>query len=170
VTVTSSLYSWLLFVYPRSHRHEFGEEMTSVFCEARRDLPPALPAKINFYLREFTGLIGGAVEAHLSCLFGPAIPSWRFYMQPQFRFPRSTVVLMCLILAGVVLAIEKAKTVVQMKEGLSAGPPAGWHSLFWVYVFAVALALAAAVWGILFALGRTGVHRLEAVQTGVERR
>lgn len=89
-------------------------------------------------------------------------------MRPQFRFPGSTVFLMCVILAGVVLAIDKAKTVVQMREGLPTGIALGWHSLFWLYPFAVALAIAGAVWGILFALRRTGMHRLDSVQTWPE--
>ena len=71
---------------------------------------------------------------------------------------------MCLILAGVILAIEKAKIVVQMKEGLPLETVAVWHPLFWLYPFAVVLAVVGAVWGILFALRRTGMHRLVRIQ------
>src|SRR6516162_10024983 len=98
-----TVYRWLLCLYPRSYRREFGDEMTSVFHDARIKLPPALTAKISFYHREFCGLLSGALLAHFDDVFGPAFP--RFYMQRQFRFPRSTVFLMCVILAGVVLAI-----------------------------------------------------------------
>ena len=85
-------------------------------------------------------------------------------MQPQFRFPRSTVFLMLVILAGVMLAIEKAKMVVQMKQGLPLDTVAVWHPLFWLYPFAVVLAIVGLVWGILFALRRTGMHRLDRIR------
>ncbi len=52
-------YCWLLCLYPGSYRHEFGEEMTSVFHDAQSALPPALAGKIGFYGREFCGLLSG---------------------------------------------------------------------------------------------------------------
>lgn len=163
-----TVYRWLLCLYPGSYRAEFGEEMRSVFREARSELPPTLPAKISFYPREFCGLLSGALWAHFDRLFGPATPFPRFDMPPQFRFPRSTVFMMCVILAGVVLAIHKAKDIVQMKEGLPPGSVASWDSMLWAWMFALVLVLvmtiAAAVWGLLFALRRTGTHRLDAMQ------
>src|SRR5256885_6462927 len=99
--------------------------MTCVFREAQSDVPQSLPAKLSFYRREFCGILSGALRAHFDSLFGPTVPFRRFYMQPQFRFPRSTVFLMLVILAGVMLAIEKAKIVVQMNEGLPLETVAG---------------------------------------------
>jgi hypothetical protein len=159
-----TVYCWLLYLYPESYRHEFVEEMTRVFREAQSDVPQSLPAKLSFYRREFCGILSGALRAHFDSLFGPDVPFRRFYMQSQFRFPRSTVFLMCVILAGVMLAIEKAKIVVQMKEGLPLETVAVWHPLFWLYPFAVVLAVVGAVWGILFALHRTGMHRLDRMR------
>ena len=88
-------------------------------------------------------------------------------MRPEYRFPRSTVFLMCVILAGVVGAIDKAKTIVHMKSGLPVGTTAVWYPMLWSLLFALALVLAAVAvgWGILFALRRTGMHRLGNVQT-----
>lgn len=164
-----NVYRWFLCLYPASYRYEFAEEMTSVFRQAQSELAPATSLKFRFYRREFSGLLSGAVRAHVERLFGPGIPFRRFDVKPQFRFPRSTVFLMCMILAGVVLAIEKAKTIAQMKAGLPSGT-VGWHPLFWVYPIAVALAVAGTVWGILFALRRTGVHRLDAMHTWPEQK
>ena len=110
-----TVYCWLLCLYPRSYRREFGDEMTSVFRDARIELPPALAAKVSFYGREFCGLLSGALCAHFDRVFGPAISFPRFHMQRQFRFPRSTVFLMCMILASVVLAINKAVNIVEQK-------------------------------------------------------
>lgn len=157
-------YRWLLSLYPESYRDEFGEEMTSVFCDARSALPPALAAATSFYRREFFGLLSGGVRARLNSLFGPVIPFRRLDMQPQFRFPRSTVFLMLVILAGVLLAIEKAKTV-QVKYGPDEVMVV-WNSLPWFLLLfpVMAYAAVAAAWGLLFVLGRTGMHRLDAVQ------
>lgn len=80
-------------------------------------------------------------------------------MQPQFRFPRSTVFLMLVIFAGTVLTISKAASV--------AGGLAVWPSLVSVLVFLLLTMCKAAVivWGILHTLRRSGAHRLEKVQS-----
>ena len=84
-----TVYCWLLCLYPKSYRHDLGEEMTMVFCDARNALSPALAVKIGFYRREFYGLLGSALRAQFNRLFGASIPLPRFCMQPQFRFPVS---------------------------------------------------------------------------------
>jgi hypothetical protein len=161
VTVVITVYCWLLCLYPGSYRHEFGEEIASVFCEARSELPPALAAKISFYRREFCGLLSGALRAHFDRLFGSAIPFRRFSMQSQFRFPRSTVFLMLVIFAGVVLTIAKASSI--------AGDTSGsvWPSLISVMVLMLLsmCTAAAVVVGILHRLRRSGVHRLENINS-----
>ena len=155
-----TVYRWLLCLYPGYHRDDVGEEMASVFCEARIELPPALAAKISFYRREYCGLLSGALGAHFDRLFGPGIPLRRFSMQPQFRFPRSTVFLMLVIFAGVVLTIAKASGI--------AGDTSGsvWPSLISVLVLMLLTMCAAAAvgWGILYSLRHSGVQRLEKVQ------
>ena len=162
--MTLTVYRWMLCLYPESYRGEFAEEMTSVFRDAQSTLPPALAAKISFYRREFCGLLSGALRAHLDRLFGPAIPFRRFDMQPQFRFPRSTVLLMLVIFAGTVLTIAKASSIA------GARPGSVWPS----FVSVVALMLltmctaAAVVVGILHALRRSGVYRLENVQGRID--
>jgi len=148
--------------------------MTAVFVQARRDAQGApFATRTFFYFREISGLLSGALRGHLRRVvgFNDWIPSRRFDMHPQFRFPRSTVFLMCVILAGVVTAIDKAKTVVRMKEGLPPGTTAVWDPMLWSLLFALALVLiaVAAVWGILFALRRSGMHRLDGIQTWPER-
>jgi hypothetical protein len=164
--VVLTVYCWLLCLYPGSYRDEFAQEMTSVFREARSQLPPAVAARISFYRREFCGLLSGALGAHFDRLFGPAIPFRRFDMKPQYRFPRSTVFLMVVIFAGVVLTIAKASSI--------AGDTSGsvWPSLVSVLAFMLLTmcTAAAVVWGILHILERSGVDRLERVESGIERR
>jgi hypothetical protein len=81
-------------------------------------------------------------------------------MQRQFRFPRSTVLLMLVILAGVMLAIAEASSV----AGDTLG--AGWRSLvsLLVYMLLSMCTAAAVAWWILHALRRTGLHRLQDVR------
>lgn len=158
--VALTLYRWLLRLYPATHREEFSEEMTSVFRDAQTALPPALAAKVAFYGRELCGLLSGALFAHFDRLFGPALPFRRFHMQPQFRFPRSTVFLMLVIFAGVVFTIAKASSLTDHTLG------SVWPSLVSVLLFMLLTmsAAAAVVWGILHSLRRSGVRRLENVQ------
>ena len=158
-----TVYCWLLCLYPARYRHEFGEEMTSVYGQGISDLPPELIAKIGFYQREFWGLVSGALRAHLDRLFGPAMLSRRFDMQPQFRFPRSTVLLMLVIFVAVILTIAKAMSV---SVAYGATPGTVWPSLISVFgVMVVSMCAAAAVvLGILRALRRSGVHRLERLR------
>lgn len=156
-----TVYCWLLCLYPRRYRHDFGDEMTCVFRDARNALPPALAVKISFYRREFSGLLSSALGAHFDCLFGPATPFPRFYMQPQFRFPRAAVFLMLVIFGGVVLAIRMASSV--------AGDTLGsvWPTLAWVLVFMLLTmcGAAAVISVILHSLRRSGLHRLEKVRS-----
>jgi hypothetical protein len=165
------VYRSLLYLYPADYRHEFGDEMECVFLQAEADVAGrARLSRASFRIREVSGLLSGAVQGHLRRLFGfhESHPLRRLNMRPQFRFPRSTVFMMFVILAGVLLAIEKAKTI-QLKYGPQE-VMAIWNSLPWfLFLFpAMACAVVAAGWGILFALRRSGMHRLANVQTWPE--
>ena len=168
-----SLYQRLLRLYPAVYRQEFGEEMQCVFLQAQaeRSIAP-LMKRAKFCARELMGLFSGAVQAQLRLLFG--VDDWlrlrRFNMRPEFRFPRSTVFLMCVILAAVVLAIHKAKSVVVINEGLRSETVTIWDPLFWLCPLGAVLAVVGAVWGILFALRRTGLHHLDRAQTWPEQK
>lgn len=157
------LYQRLLCLYPAAYRNEFGPEMTSVFVQARQDMrEQSLRTRAFFYVRETGGLLLGAARSHLGCASRDGwTPFRRFNMHRQFRFPRSTVFLMCVILAGVTFAIEKAQHIQADRTGAqlrteTAAPL--------VLTFIIVYIAAAAAWGILFALRRTGMHRLDKVQ------
>ena len=162
------VYRSLLYLYSARYRREFGDEMTSVFREAERTLSKGFSCRTSFYFREFTGLIAGAALDRLPSFTGP--PDWssprRFNMR---RFPTSTITLMIVILAGVVLAIESAKTV-QVKYDASA--ISVWDTLpgFVAIGLALVCCVAVAGWAILFALHRSGIHRLSDVQTWSDQR
>lgn len=160
-----AIYRSLLRLYPAKYFREYAAEMTWVFEQAKDAAgTKKLTSRVRFYAREITGVIGGAVRQRF---FGPwdSNASRRFNM--EFRFPRSTVFLMWVILVGVLLAIAEAK-----KIALPYGPTetrSVWSMLPWFIVAcAVLVCCATAVaWGILFALKRTGMHRLENMQTGM---
>ena len=166
-----TFYRCLLYLYPSLYRHEFAEEMVSVFRDAHADVTAAsFRERTGFRVRETCGLLAGAVQEHFHAAGTgfPSISFTRFDMRPEFRFPRSTVVLMSIIFAGVIVAMEKANTI-QVKYG--EGYRSIWASLPWFFVLMLLFTLvtSAAVLGIRFALGRSGAHRLANLQPGANR-
>lgn len=159
------VYRTLLRLYPAEYFREYAAEMTSVFEQAENaTCTKNFGARVLFCTREITGVIGGAMRQRL---LGRSDPSSLRRFNMEFRFPRSTVFLMWLILAGVLLAIAEAKNI-----ALPYGPTetrSVWSILPWfIVVSAVLVCCATAIaWGILFALKRTGMHRLENMQTGM---
>ena len=90
-------------------------------------------------------------------------------MHSEFRFPKATPVLMTLILAGTVLAIEKAQAISASLPHVNPpiGPIQPEHLTFLppvLLMLAVPYAAGLIGWAILFALKRSGVHRLSAMQ------
>ena len=163
-----SFYRWLLYLYPSLYRREYAGEMISVFRDAQAEVSTGrFGERIAFRARESGGLIAGALQEHIRIITGSCqlISFTRFDMRPEFRFPRSTVFLMSIIFGGVILAMEKAHTI-QVKY--AAGVGSIWPSLPWFLGLTLLFTCAAAMvfWGILFALGRTGVHRLANIQPG----
>ena len=157
------LYQSLIYLYPAAYRNEFGLEMTSVFAQARHDIRgQSLLRRGFFYAREAGGLLSGAARCHLGYVPGDDwTPFRRFNMNRQFRFPRSTVVLMCVILAAVTFAIEKAQHIQADRTGAQLRTETAEPLIL---TFIVVYVAAAVAWGILFALRRTGLHRLDKVQ------
>jgi hypothetical protein len=166
-----SLYRCLLYLYPAPYRYEYGDEMASVFRELQSETRrKGLLPRGTFLLREFTGLLHGAIEEHSRAIAGSNLlfpsSSKRFTMRSEFRFPKATPVLMTIILAGVILTIEKATAI---RESLPLAYPQqlppiqpGHRTFFPAMAVIFLLAYAAAVigWAVLFALRRSGVHRL----------
>ena len=166
-----SFYRCLLYLYPSLCRREFADEMISVFCDAHADVSAgSVKERISFRVRETLGLLAGAVREHTRIIGGSdqSISFRGFDVRPEFRFPRSTVFLMSIIFAGVILAMEKAHTI-QVKYAAGAGSI--WPSLPWFLGLTLLFTCATVmvVWGILFALGRTGAHRLANIQPGPNR-
>ena len=160
-------YKCLLYLYPPLYRREFADEMICVFRDVQAEVrASSLRERISFRVRETEGLLAGALHEHLRIITGSDQPIsfTRSDMRPEFRFPRSTVFLMSLIFAGVMVAMEKANTI-QLKY--AAGTGSIWPSLPWFLAGTLLFTSAAAiaVWGILFALGRTGIHRLANIGT-----
>ena len=90
-------------------------------------------------------------------------------MHSEFRFPKATALLMTLILAGTVLTIEKAQAIRASVPDVNppVGPIQPEHFTFLPIVllmFAAAYAAGLIGWAILFALKRSGIHRLSGMQ------
>ena len=160
-------YRGLLYLYPYLYRREYGAEMVSVFEDAQADVSTTSFGELfSFRLREVLGLLCGAFREHIRIVSGtsPSISFLRFDMRSEFRFPRSTVFLMAIIFAGVILAMEKANTI-QLKYAAGAGSI--WPSLPWFLVLAFLFTWAASlvILAILFALGRSGAHRMANLES-----
>jgi hypothetical protein len=168
------LYRFLLLLYPARYREEFGPEMIAVFMEARCDARTRGPMKrMSFVVGEVGGLLHGAFCEHLRRLTGleghPVFSSRRFSMRSEFRFPKATVSLMVIILAGVLVAIDKAKAIQQsvLNSHSEVGPIHATQPLMLLPTLLIILTGACAVaviaWGILFAFQRSGSHRLSGI-------
>jgi flagellar biosynthesis protein FliQ len=174
-----TLYASLLRLYPVPYRQQFAEEMISVFREADADAHKRgsiITARL--YFREIIGLFRGAIAEHARRILGNdvsfPVPLRRFTMRSDFRFPKTTAFLMTVILAGVVLAIEEADairaSVSDVNPPVVRIQPA--HLTFLpkiVLTFLVVYIVGALGWAILFALRRSGVHRLSEMQSAPDR-
>ena len=166
-----SLYRQALRLYPAFHRELFGEEMISLFRELQAEAAnKGILARSRLGVRETSGVVAGALREHWRILGGEHVwrlfSNRRFTMRTEFRFPKATAVLMTIILAGVVLAIQRGEAIHASLP--YANPPVGpihpVHStLLPGVVIGLALFYAAGLigWAILFALHRSGVHRLD---------
>jgi len=165
------IYRGLLRFYPAAHRKQFGAEMAVVFRDLEADAATCGRfAQAIFRLHEITGLLTGAVREHVRAFGGDRdwlpLPIRSFTMHSEFRFPKSTPVLMTMILAGIIVAIEKGKAIQASLPDLN--PPIGpiqppHHAFLPSIVLALVIFYAAGLigWGILYALRRSGVHRLD---------
>jgi hypothetical protein len=162
-------YQHLLRLYPKTYRKQFGDEMFAVFEDVRSEINhKGALARIAFFIREIAGLINGALREHLRTVFGVhqglSIPTRRFTVRNEFRFPKSTAVLMMIILAGIVLALEKARVIqASYSDGNPVVPMEASHLTFFptlALLLVIFYATGVAGWAILFALRRSGVHRL----------
>lgn len=167
-----NLYRHALRLYPAQHRREFGEEMQAIFRELHDETAAQQwPRKIRFYVRELTGIIAGAMREHWRVMggdeFSRLFSTRRFTMHTEFRFPKATAVLMTLILGGVILAIQKGEAISASLRGAVEPPIGPIHPVHSVLVGGILLGFlffyAAGLigWTVLFAMRRSGLHRLD---------
>jgi hypothetical protein len=165
-----SLYRSLLYLYPPSYRTEYGEEMVAVFHELQTEiLKQSRLAQSVFWAREVEGLLRGALHEHLRTFAGSRDPSplfsRRLNMRSEFRFSKATPTLMTIILGAVVMAIEKA-TAIQNSIPPSSqhvGPIQPAHFTFLptlLLILSFGCVGGVLGWAVLFALHRSGVHRI----------
>lgn len=163
-----TLYRRLLFLYPANFREEFGDEMAWVFEQAHNELRrESVFVRAMFLAQELQGVLAGSVRERASGLFGSQNNrSWKGgSMESKFRFPRTTLIFMLLSLLAVVLSLQEAR-VIELHYGNNIGMPPEWPMLLWIFgrVLLAALVFAAAIWGIFFALRRSGIQRLEQLK------
>ena len=164
-------YRRILRLYPAEHRHLFEEEMIAVLGEEREENARAkFWARVRVTAREVLGLTTGALREHFRVLIEVedelSLVTGRLTMRNGFRFPKTTIVFMTLILGGVLTAIKRGEDIAASVPNVN--PPLPLHiqsvhsillgglPLFFAFFYAAGLL----GWAILFALRRSGVHRL----------
>lgn len=185
------LYRFLLKLYPPSDRLAFGDEMLDVFLQAEADAAGCgAVSRAWFYFREWSDLLAGAARERLYAL--GETRGWKFLsergpvMHRERRYPYTSIVFMSLALAIIVLTIAKAQgiayyvvqmytingqLVIQTRQHLEMGNaithwPSHWGLLASIGMFFAVTWLAAVVaWVVTHALRRSGVQRLDEVQT-----
>jgi hypothetical protein len=172
-----TVYRKLLRLYPAEHRELFGEEMLAVLRDESDDhAKKKLLARGRFFAREISGLVNGALHEHFRAWIeiqdGLSLATGRFSMHNGFRFPKTTIVFMTLILACVVMAIKKGGDIAVSVPNVD--PPLPIHiqpvhstllgglPLFFAFFYAAGLI----GWAIMFALRRSGMHRLDNMSAG----
>lgn len=172
-------YRALLSLYPPAYRCEFGDEMMDVLSDLQREIRKKNTMTGFFFaMREAGGLLSGALQAHLRSVTGSydhgIFSLRRFGMKSEYRFPKATVGLMMATLAGVMLAIEKARAISASVPHVNplVGPIKSVQAtivetLLGVLIWAIAAGVIG--WGILYALRRTGVQQLSEMNPASQR-
>lgn len=171
------LYEHLLRLYPAPYRQQFEDEMLSVFHELRSEnrIHTRLRRGI-FYFREIAGVLLGSARERCRVLRGQDVGLFEggFMMRDGFRFPKTTAVLMTLILAGIVVAIQKGEAIQASMAASNSqiGPAQPVHSVLLSSIVSFLLIFYAAGsigWIVLLALRKFGVHRLDESSRGNSR-
>lgn len=170
-------YRRLLRLYPAEYRELFGDEMIAVLREETDDhANKKWFTRARFCTREIAGLVNGALREHFRALVAIqddlSFMTGRFAMRTGFRFPKTTIVFMTLILGGVLTAIKRGEDIAASVP--DNNPPIAVHiqpvhsillggmPLFFAFFYAAGLI----GWAIMFALRRSGVHRLADMSSG----
>jgi hypothetical protein len=166
-----TVYRRLLRLYPAEYRELFGDEMIAVLREETdAHANKKWFTRARFCTREIAGLVNGALREHFRVLVAIqddlSFMTGRFAMRNGFRFPKTTIVFMTLILGGVLTAIKRGEDIAASVP--DNNPPIAVHiqpahsillggmPLFFAFFYAAGLI----GWAIMFALRRSGVHRL----------
>lgn len=167
-----ALYRSLLYLYPSAYRAEFGREMLVVLSDLQLELRHETWWKrLHISLHEIAGLLCGAFQQHVHALTGSYLyfsSPRRSAMRSEFRFPKSAVALMTLILVAILYAIDQARSI-QLSlppSHTDVGPikSAEFTAVPTMFIAVLgAFFIGAAAWAIIFALRRSGMHRFSQV-------
>jgi hypothetical protein len=176
-----AFYRALLRFYPAAYRCEYGDEMMDVLMEVKTEnRKKGAWASLFSGARETGGLLFGAAREHFYTMTGSpgsrmSSLKGRFAMKSEFRFPKATVGLMMVILAAVMLTIEKARAISASipHANPAVGPIHPTQSMIVQALLATliwAIGAGAVGWGILYVLRRTGVQQLSEMNPSAGQR
>lgn len=170
----TSIYRYLLKLYPRLHRQEFAEEMLGVFVEAEREVKDkSMYECAFFYWREVLSLAGAALREHLRefdlCRRERLKMRGNMVLQLKYRFPRSAILMMTFVLVIVVGMIVKIQGVSHFYGKTIRGElphiPWQWPSHYGlisgiVVYFLLAWIAGIGAWALAYAMHRTAAQQL----------
>jgi hypothetical protein len=178
-----ALYRSLLYLYPSAYRWEYGDEIIGVLAEVQAETRKrSVLAQVSGATHEAGGLLYGALREHLRSVTGSSggemflsmFLSRRFKMRSEFRFPKATVTLMTIILAVVVIAIEKAKAISASvpHASVQVGPIQTQFTIVPTLLVVLFGTMVVGVlgWAVFFAMRRSGVHRLSEMNPSTGQR
>lgn len=155
----TTIYGRLLRLYPKAYRDEFSGEMIAIFAELESEAAAqGLAARFRFVIREGAGLFIGVAQEHWR-----QFVTRRFTMRGEFRFPKATWILMTIILAGVLMAINKGEaisvSVPNVSSPMAPIHPASQVVVSWTLSFLLMYVIGVLVGGALFLVRRTAADR-----------
>src|SRR3954447_7203760 len=169
-----TVYRRLLRLYPAEYRRLFGEEMMAVFSEQSDEIAKTtIAVRGRLFAREVAGLVNGALRERFRVLLDIqdelSFVTGRLSMRNGFRFPKTTIVFMALILGGVLTAIKRGEDIATSVPTIDPPLPVhiqpvhsillGGMPLLFAFFYAAGLI----GWAIMFALRRSGVPRLAEI-------
>jgi hypothetical protein len=146
--------------------------MISVLLEVEREAQTkSVRARTISRGHEAAGLLYGAMREHVRAIIGSNVTfsgGRRLTMRSEFRFPKAAVLLMTIILVAILVAIDKARAIQASVPYANpyVGPikPSGIALFPTLLIVLVGAGVAGAIgWAVVFALHRSGTHRLSQV-------
>lgn len=166
------LYRSAMWLYPKSCRAEFGEEMLDVLRAGSSEIgSESWRKRVRFHGRELAGFLAGALDERLrfkpNSYFKLPLVWRRIAMRSSFRFPKSVAPMMMLVFAVVLFTIARAASTAVMVSSPHVTTAGERLSLplsvgLWL---GLAYLVGVLAWLLIHAMHQSGAQRMSNIQT-----